>query len=114
MNRSFGFVPPYRLLIIHTVLILFFMFALAQRWFLKDIPFDCFYTPFLITSGPIVYFIAHYAQHFSERFFAHNNILFAWNLVPGIVCLILGGLQWLAIESFIMHIRKKRKALKVA
>ncbi|MEX2214144.1 MAG: hypothetical protein WD768_08455 [Phycisphaeraceae bacterium] len=95
---------PYRLLTIHTALILFFMFTLSQRWFLEETPYDCFYLPFILTSGPVVYFIAHDVQHFSERFFTPEQVMISWNLVPGMVCLILGGLQWYLIERFFMYL----------
>jgi hypothetical protein len=111
MKRQFGVVPPYRLLIIHTALILAFMFTLSQRLFLTDIPYDCFYLPFFIVSGPIVYFIAHTVQHASEVFFTPDQVMLAWNVVPGTVCLIMGGLQWWAVESFFVGMRKKRRTL---
>ena len=48
---------PWKLVSIHSTLILLFMFTLWRRWFLLDIPFDDFYAPFFFTSGPIVYFM---------------------------------------------------------
>jgi len=109
LKRRFGFVPPFRLVIIHTVLILVFMFTLSQRWFLTNIPYDCFYLPFFIVSGPLVYFIAHFAQHASEVFFSPDQVIIAWDLVPGTVCLVLGGLQWWGVESFLLGIHQRRQ-----
>ena len=106
MNKLFYFEPPYRLLIIHTVLILVFMITLSQKWFLTSIPYDCFYVPFLIASGPVVYIFAHLIQHFSETFFTPDQVMIAWNIIPGIVCLVLGGLQWWLIESLFVNRRK--------
>ncbi len=108
MNNKLWFVPPYRLLIIHTFLIPLFMFALSQKWFLTDIPFDCFYGPFFIISGPSVYFIAHYIQHVAEKFFAPEQIIVPWNIIPGGVCLLLGGLQWWFIELLWLKRRKSK------
>jgi hypothetical protein len=108
MNKRIGFVPPYRLLIIHTALILLFMFSLSQRWLLTNIPYDCFYFPLFIVSGPVVYFIAHLVQHALESFFTPDQVMIAWNVVPGTVCLILGGVQWWAVELFFMGVRKRR------
>ena len=85
---------PLRLVAIHTVAVLVFMFTLYKKWFLTDSPFDCFYVPFCVVSGPVVYFIAHYAQHASERLLSPEQVMISWDLVPGTVCLILGGLQW--------------------
>jgi len=49
---------PWKLVVLHSALIVLFMFTLWNRWFLTDIPFDSFYAPFFFTSGPLVYFIA--------------------------------------------------------
>lgn len=105
-NKLLNFEPPYRLLVIHTLLILAFMLTLSQKWFLTNIPFDCFYVPFFVVSGPIVYLIAHMIQHFSEMFFTPDQVMIAWNSVPGTVCLVLGGLQWWIIESLYVNWRK--------
>src|SRR5215204_1485824 len=100
--------PPLRFLTIHTILILFFMFALSQKWFLTSIPYDCFYLPFFVVSGPPVYFLAHYLQHFSERFFTPQEVMITWNLVPGMICLIMGELQWLLVEYLLTNFWKNR------
>jgi len=99
---------PVRLVALHTVAVLFFMFTLYKRWFLTDIPYDCFYTPFFVVSGPVVYFFAHYLQHYSERFFSPADVMIPWNLVPGTVCIILGGLQWWFIGRVWLWFRWKR------
>ncbi len=109
MRKRFGFVAPYRLLVIHTALILLFMFTLSQRWYLTDIPYDCFYLPFFVASGPGVYLVAHFAQHAFEVLCGPDQVMMAWNLVPGTVCIILGGLQWLGIESLFLGIRDRRR-----
>jgi hypothetical protein len=84
------------------------MFAWTQRWFMSDLPFDCFYTPLILTSGPVAYFPAHYLQHWSEHFFAvPAGLTFCWNIVPGITCILLGGMQWWMIELIYGKIRKK-------
>src|SRR5882724_8727538 len=98
MRKRLGFVRPYRLPIIHTALILLFIFTLSQKWFLTNTPYDCFYFPFFIASGPIVYIVAHFAQHVSEGFFTPDQLMISWNLAPATVCLILGGVQWWIIE----------------
>jgi hypothetical protein len=103
--------PPVRFLTIHKILILFFMVALSQKWFLTSIPYDCFYLPFLIVSGPPVYFLAHYAQHYSEGFFTAQEIMITWNLVPGIICLIFGGFQWVVIEYLLIKFWESRKKI---
>ena len=108
IKRFIYFKSPYKLLIIHTILILVFMITLSQKWFLTSIPFDCFYVPFFIVSGPIVYMIAHQIQHSTEIFFTPDQIMIAWNVVPGTVCLALGGLQWWIIESLFVNLRKKK------
>ena len=110
-TRIPGFHAPYRLLWIHTVLVIFFMFAWTQRWFLTDIPFDCFYGPLFFVSGPVVHTIAHVLEHWSERHILPDaGLWFHWNLVPGVTCLLLGGLQWWGIETVWMRIRKKMKS----
>jgi hypothetical protein len=106
---------PWRLVILHTVLMPFFMFTLWKRWFVTDIPFDCFYVPFFVTSGPLVYFVAHYFQHFSERFFsADASVMLPWNLVPGLICLILGGIQWWLVGRLWIWWRSRRLHIAVA
>ena len=99
---------PVRLVTIHTVLVIFFMFTLYKRWFLTDIPYDCFYVPFLAVSGPVVYFIAHFLQHFSERFLSPEAVMISWNLVPGSVCLLLGGFQWWFIGRVWLRFKERR------
>jgi len=58
---------PWKLITIHSMLILLFMFTLSRRWF----------------------------SHWSEAFFpAGTSVMVPWNLIPGCVCLLLGGVQW--------------------
>ena len=100
---------PVKLVILHSALIVLFMFTLWNRWFLTDITFDCFYAPFFFTSGPVVYFIAHYLQHWSERLFSPDTSVFLpWGVVPGLVCLILGGVQWWFIGRLWLWFRARR------
>ena len=93
------FRPPFRLVIVHTILILFFAFSLGQRWFITSAPHDCFYVPFMFCSGPLAYAIAHSVQHWSERFLSPDQVMISWIVVPAVVCMIFGGLQWLSIEA---------------
>ena len=96
-------------MILHSALILLFMFTLWNRWFLTDIPFDCFYAPFFLTSGPLVYSIAHGVQHWSEQFFSTGaSVFLPWDIVPGIVCFILGGIEWWCIGRFWLWFRASR------
>ncbi len=100
---------PWTLVLLHSALIVLFMFTLWNRWFLTDIPFDCFYAPFLLTSGPVVYSIAHYVQHWSENFFSRDaSVFLPWDVVPGIVCLVLGGIQWWCIGRLWLWFRARR------
>ena len=58
------FRAPYRLPIVHTVLILTFMLALYAGWTdFTPQPYDSVYLPYLIISGPIVYWVGHVAMH---------------------------------------------------
>jgi hypothetical protein len=100
---------PWKLVIIHSGLILLFMFTLWNRWFVTDIPFDCFYAPFFFTSGPLVYSVAHYLQHWSEHLFSPDaSVFLPWDLVPGVVCLILGGVQWWCIGHLWLRFRRRK------
>ena len=109
------FRAPYRLAIVHTVLILFFMFAWSQRWFLSPTPFDCAYAPLFFVSGPVVHTIAHATQHWAERvLFPEAPLWFRWNIVPGAVCLILGGLQWFLIELLWCRVKGRMKQAREA
>lgn len=76
-------------------------------------PYDCFYLPFFIVSGPLVYVVAHFAQHASEIFFTQGQVMLAWNLVPGAICLVLGGFQWWFIELLWMGFRERRGSLSL-
>jgi hypothetical protein len=112
LKRGCWFRGPYRLLIIHTALILFFMFALLLGWtdFLSPMPYDCFYPPYLFISGPLVYFVAHDIQHAFDPLVSPGDvksIRVAWSLIPGSVCLILGGVQWWLIELVYFRIRRR-------
>lgn len=88
----------------HTVLVVFSMICWEMDLFRSGIPFDCVYTPLFFVSGPFVYTVAHTAQHsIGELLFPccnRVNLSLAWNLTPGLVCLILGGLQWYYIEKW--------------
>ena len=101
--------PPYRFLTIHTVLILLCMISFYNRLFLTDIPFDCFYVPFFLVSGPFIYIIAHFAQHLSEPYFNVKQIDICWNIIPGTICFILGGIQWLGIEILYLSAKNKKR-----
>ena len=100
---------PQTVVIVHTVLILASMVALWNRWLLTPLPYDCIYVPFLVISGPFVYFVAHYLQHVSEAFLRPEQVMIAWNVVPGVVCIILGGIQWYFAASFLAAIFRRRK-----
>jgi hypothetical protein len=109
--RAQWFRGPHRLLIIHTVLISIFMLALYLDWTdFTPQPYDCIYLPYLLLSGPIVYGMGHFAMHLVDPFIAVHDIAtirIAWNLIPGAVCLILGGIQWWLIESAYIRLRRK-------
>ena len=100
-----------RLVIIHTALILAFMLALDRGWTdFAPIPYDCFYPPYFFISGPIVYGVAHYAQHRVDPFISVDDIgaiRLVWNRIPGTVCLILGGIQWWLIELAYVNLRRQ-------
>ena len=100
------FRPPFRLAAVHSVLILFFMLALHQGWTdFPQGPYDCVYLPYLFLSGPVVHLVAHAAQHRADAMIDTsdvNSIRLAWNVIPGFVCLILGGIQWWLVESAYM------------
>lgn len=113
MVKKLNFNAPYILLVLHTVLILLSMFCLSQRWFLTPLPYDCVYLPFLIVSGPIVYFVAHYVQHASEIFFNTDQVMIAWNVLPGMICLVLGGIQWYFIGCYLLKISKAHRPLNL-
>ena len=53
----------WSLVVLHGALIVLFMFTLWNGWFVTGVPFDCFYVPFFLVSGSLVYSIAHYVQH---------------------------------------------------
>ena len=86
------------------------MFTWERGWFLTDIPYDCFYRPFFLVSGPVVYFFAHSLQHYSEQFFTPEQVSISWNAVPGVTCLILGGLQWWLMGRAWIWFRQRTRA----
>ena len=96
------------LVTVHTVLVLGFMLISSRRLF-ASIPFDCVYEPYFWLSGPIVHTVAHAVQHLVEGWFLPEHLMLAWNVVPGLVCLILGGIQYWLLESW--FIRRRRRAL---
>jgi hypothetical protein len=104
------FRSPYRLPIIHTVLILVFMLALYVDWTdFTPQPYDCVYLPYLLLSGPIVYGVGHIAMHRVDSLIPVDDtatIRIAWNVIPGSVCLILGGVQWWLIESIYSRLQR--------
>jgi hypothetical protein len=103
-----------RLPIVHTLLILAFMLALYAGWTdFTPQPYDCVYLPYLILSGPIVYGVGHVAMHRVDPLISVDDIAtirIAWNLIPGSVCLILGGLQWWLIEWVYSRLRRRSTA----
>jgi len=99
---------PYWLLLGHSLLVLFLMFALSQRWLVSEPPFDCFYIPFLITSGP-VYLLAHLVQHKLDGGFTPEQTMLAWNIVPGTICLVLGGVQWFFVGVLWLRFQNRRR-----
>lgn len=100
---------PWKLVTIHSALIALFMLTLSRRWLVTDIPFDDFYAPFFFTSGPLVYFIAWWLQHWSEHLFtAGTSVMVTWDVIPGCVCLVLGGIQWYWMGRLWMRFRRSR------
>jgi hypothetical protein len=112
MGLAWGrwFRSPYRLPIVHTAFILVFMLALYVDWTdFTPQPYDCVYLPYLILSGPIVNGVGHVAMHRMDAFISDDDIAtirIVWNLIPGSVCLILGGLQWWFIEWIYSRLRR--------
>ena len=100
---------PWSLVVFHSALIVLFMFTLWNGWFVTGVPFDCFYVPFFLASGPLVYSIAHYVQHWSEHFFSSDaSVFLPWGIIPSVVCIILGGIQWWCIGRLWLWFRTKR------
>ncbi len=100
---------PWKLVVLHSALIALFMFTLWKRWFITDIPFNSFYAPFFFTSGPLVYFVAHFLQLWSGHLFpADASVFLPWDVIPGVVCLILGGIQWWGIGRLWLWFRTRR------
>lgn len=107
--RSMRLSLPWKLIVLHSALIVLFMFTLWKRWFITDIPFDSFYAPFFFTSGPLVYFVAHFLQLWSEHLLpADASVFLPWDVIPGVVCLILGGIQWWCIGRLWLWFRTRR------
>jgi hypothetical protein len=108
------FRAPYRLLVVHTLLIVAFMLTLYLDWtdFTAQ-PYDCVYLPYFFISGPIVHGVGHVAMHRVDPFISVDDtarIRIAWNLIPGTVCLILGGFQWWLIELAYIWLRRRFSA----
>jgi hypothetical protein len=105
---------PFRLLILHTALILVFMLALMERWTdFGPYPYNCVYPPYFFISGPLVYGVAHCIQHAFDPWLWPgdlDSIRLAWNLIPGSICLVLGGVQWWLIE--VVYLRLRRRSSK--
>ncbi len=111
LSWSGWFRAPFRLLLIHTALIMVSMLALYWGWTdFTPQPYDCVYLPYLCFSGPIVYGVGHFAMHRVDRFIAVGDteaIRIAWNLIPGLTCLVLGGIQWWLIECAYIRLRRR-------
>lgn len=111
--RITWFREPYRLAAIHTVLIVFFMFAYWRDWFPPDPQVECTYGPYFWTTGPLVYgFLVHYLQHQLESVLPVEwSIYVLWGVIPGILCIVFGGLKWWLIELLgLKLVRKLRRA----
>ena len=117
-GRARWFRPPFRLFIIHTALILIFMLALlAGLTDFTPLPYDCVYVPYLFISGPVVYGVAHCIQHAFDPCLTPGDvdaIRRAWNLIPGSVCLVLGGVQWWVIEVVYVRVRRRGSEMTVS
>jgi hypothetical protein len=89
---------------------------LALYWSWTDFtpqPYDCVYIPYLFISGPVVYGIGHVAMHRVDPLIAVDDtesVRLAWNLIPGSVCLVLGGIQWWLIEVAYIWVSRKLSA----
>ncbi|QEH35596.1 hypothetical protein OJF2_41490 [Aquisphaera giovannonii] len=107
------FRAPFRLPAIHTVLILSFMLSLLLGWTdFPSGPYDCVYAPYFFLSGPAVHSVAHAAQHRADAFLSPSDtesIRLAWNVIPGSICLVLGGIQWWLVESTYVWLRQRRR-----
>lgn len=94
------------------------MFALLAGWTdFGPIPFDCVYPPYLFISGPIVHVAAHAVQHAFDPRLAPDDVAslrLAWNLIPGSVCLILGGFQWWLVEVVYLRIRRRPRTVALS
>jgi hypothetical protein len=116
-TRGRWFRAPYRLLIVHTALILVFMLTLYVGWTdFTPQPYDCVYLPYLVASGPIVYGVGHVAMHHVDRLISVDDTAttrIAWNLIPGGVCLLLGGMQYWLIESAYIWLRQRSSGVPI-
>ena len=48
-------------------------------------------------------------QHASEKIFTPGQVMLAWNVVPGIFCLLFDGLQWMLVEIHLTRGRHLRR-----
>ncbi len=99
--------PPL-LLIIHTTLVLGFMLALDRHW--TDFEHEShpyFFAPLFLTDG-LVYLLAHVGLEFVLQMIPFDDpetLREVWILIPGGVCLILGGFLWWSIPSAYTYFR---------
>jgi len=74
--------------VLHSALIVLFMFTLWNRWFLTTSHSIRSTLHFLFHVRPLVYFIAHYLQLGRSSSFPVTPPCSCVDIVPGLVCLI--------------------------
>jgi hypothetical protein len=104
--------PPGKLVVVHTLIILAAMALYPTEIFIPAPPFDDIYSIYFLVPGLHIMLIGMQVSH----------LLFPWLLtlmshyaasilcivfIPGVVGIILGGVQWYFIGKFIFLIKEE-------
>ena len=105
---------PVKLVVIHTLIILVAMALYPMNIFIPEPPFDDIYTIYIFVPGIHIYMIGLQLSHqlfpwlLTETSYRVASIL-CIVLIPGIVGILVGGLQWYFIGKAILFIKKQNK-----
>ena len=109
MNRQL----PHRLgmyaVAFHTMATLFLCIAGLNGFFTSTSPYDNFFLPYMCSAGPIVYGASYVVVSSMSGIFAplwkvfnpSGLIIF---VAPGLINVVLGGLQWYWIVRFLSSV----------
>jgi hypothetical protein len=106
---------PIKLVVVHTFIILVAMALYPTDIFIPDAPYDDIYTIYVFVPGIHIYMIGVKLSHqlfpwLLTKMSHYSASVLCIVFIPGVIGIIVGGLQWFVIGKIIVLFRSESQA----